>query len=574
MGKKKPFRLLFPIFAFLALLLAFGANAAAENILLNGAQKTRMAYRMVQEVRPKPDTGKLYLSYVVPESFSSATNEQKITDLAITFSRNPDKKEESTDQRGNRVLTAYFTGLKQPVTANISFVAENTVKLAPLSSRAPFPLAKVPANIEAYLAATEQADAKDPAIAAKAREITRSATTEFDAVQRVLSYVVDNMRYELIPASYNAVWSFKSGRGNCQNYSHLAAAMLRSVGVPVRVINGVTLDEPYDINMKNAVLTMKMAKGRHSWIEVWFPDLGWTPFDPQNTQMYVSSRFIRVEAGLDNNETSKDGLIRWTQPPSRDGRPEFKEEISDSFLADDAGLSGERASYGPTNLLLTPRVSAAFEKVEAPAPPPPPVPVQADRLKLMRFTQPYVFGNLAFPEGVDFFNSRGPTRDEGKTFAMRKNFLVETAEYVTTQGRQYAQAFILDKPMLLSSVGLALHSFGGEGEMWAEIFSDENGMPGKPVAASDLLECASLPFRPGYFWVDFSFKKAEVRLSPGTYWIGLGFTGSPIVNWFYSYGRPVGPENGTRYKTIFDPTWSRSMAFTFNYRVSGLTPEG
>ena len=77
----------------------------------------------------------------------------------------------------------------------------------------------------------------------------------------------------------------------------------------------------------------------------------------------------------------------------------------------------------------------------------------------------------------------------------------------------------------------------------------------------------------GYDWVDFDFSGSDQTLSPGSYWIGLGFTGSPIVNWFFSYGKPVGPLDGTRYKMIFDASWSRSLAYEFNYRISGLAAE-
>ncbi|MDZ7597940.1 MAG: hypothetical protein U5J82_06560 [Desulfobacterales bacterium] len=46
----------------------------------------------------------------------------------------------------------------------------------------------------------------------------------------------------------------------------------------MRIVNGVTLKQPYDIGKTNSVLTMKTAQGRHSWIEVYFPDLGWAAF--------------------------------------------------------------------------------------------------------------------------------------------------------------------------------------------------------------------------------------------------------------------------------------------------------
>jgi len=59
----------------------------------------------------------------------------------------------------------------------------------------------------------------------------------------------------------------------------------------------------------------------------------------------------------------------------------------------------------------------------------------------------------------------------------------------------------------------------------------------------------------------------------GNYWIALGFTGSPIVNWFYTYGKPVGSVEGTRYKGVYQADWSNALSYEFNYRVVGLTVE-
>jgi hypothetical protein len=180
-------------------------------------------------------------------------------------------------------------------------------------------------------------------------------------------------------------------------------------------------------------------------------------------------------------------------------------------------------------------------------------------------------GNLDFPEGVDFLSGGQPAGSPDSR-EIRRNFLVETAEYVTTRGQQYAQTFILDRPVKLETVALALHRFNEEGQLWLELMEDGGGMPGAVIAASDLRSVGRIPFSPGYEWVDFAFDKEPIYLSPGRYWIALGFTGAPIVNWFFTYGKPVGPEDGTRYRTIFDETWSRSLSYEFNYRVAGKTP--
>jgi hypothetical protein len=154
---------------------------------------------------------------------------------------------------------------------------------------------------------------------------------------------------------------------------------------------------------------------------------------------------------------------------------------------------------------------------------------------------------------------------------MSRNFLVETAEYVTTNLTQYAQVVVLRKPVKLRKVGLALHKFGGDGLLWVDIFQDDQGKPGQPITTSDFVNLDQLSLKPGYRWSDFDFSRDNPILMPGSYWIALGFTGSPIVNWFYTYGKPVGPVDGTRYKSVFQQNWSGAMNYEFNYRVSGLT---
>jgi len=549
----------------------------AENYLINGGQESQIDYKMEQRVQPAPATRKLILSYVMPENFQSPTYSQKITRFDLRFSVNPSERKESRDERGNRIIQATWKKPRQPITATLSLAALNSTKLARLKTRAPFPLDGLGSDIKEYLRSTRQVEAGDPAIRRTARELTAGAETEFDAVQKILTWVVDHMSYVLIPESYTASYAFRHGKGNCQNYSHLAAALMRSAGIPVRIVNGITLKQAYDITTGGGVMTMKMAQGRHSWIEVFFPDLGWVPFDPQQMQLFVSNRFIRVEVGLDNEETANDGLVRWTQSRGTQGRPGFQESIEANFASDQVALNAEKQNYGPKKLLFTPPVEAVFKRIIVEPPPPPPEPVPPKKLEEISYTKPNLFGNLEFPDKIDFLTARGPARRtdeqiEGE-MEMRKNFLVETAEYVTTQGRQYAQTFILDRPMKLGAAGLALHKFGGDGQLWLELMRDDgSGRPGEPVATTEILPMNRIPAATGYDWVDFTFNDRPL-LSPGRYWVALGFTGSPIVNWFFSYGKPVGPADGTRYRTIFDVVWSRSLSFEFNYRIAGLTAE-
>jgi hypothetical protein len=315
-----------------------------------------------------------------------------------------------------------------------------------------------------------------------------------------------------------------------------------------------------------------MAEGRHSWIEVYFPDLGWMPIDPQQTELFVSNRFIRVEVGLDNNDTKNDGLVHWTRTKGSKEMISFQESIEADFIKDAIDLNADKKNYGPKKLLLQPVVNTTFIPViaqEIPAP----VPTEFEEIQKLKFNKPFIFGNLDFPEGVNFaFNRESVESKDGTTQSLQKNFLVETAEYVTSN-LQYCQLFLLQKPIQLDKICLALHKFGGTGQLWLELREDDKGMPGEVAAVSKKVDLKQLPLKPGYFWTDFDFSSQHLLLSPDRYWITLNYSGSPIVNWFYSYGKPVGPMDGTRYKSNSEDNWAKTLSYEFNYKVIGLTSE-
>lgn len=544
---------------------------AAVNYLLNGGQESNINYKMTQKIEPTPGIRKLILTYVVPATFESPTYSQDIEAVDFSFVPPPAKRQEVTDARGNKVITVTWVPPLKPITATIALKTKNTVKLKTLTSNASFPVTDIPKAVKAYLASTDQVASDDPAIVEKAKALTRTAKTEFDAVQKIITWVVDHMHYVLTPKSYDATYSFETGKGNCQNYSHLAAALMRAVGIPVRIVNGITMKKPYDVAMGQYIITMKLAEGRHSWIEIFFPDLGWIPSDAQGSQMFISNRFLRVEVGLDNNETEQDGLVSWSRIKGSTAAPQFSETIDARFETDTVDIEGKEMAYGPRESLFTPTIKAAFSEVVVEPPPPPPPVIPEKELKQLVYSEPFRFGNLEFPENVDFLTTRGPAQEAPDgTMKATKNFLVETAEYVTTKGQQYSQMFILREPIRLDEIGLALHKFSDDGQLWIELYRDNNGQPGDYIATSRLIILSDVGYQAGYSWVDFDFSDSAITLPSGRYWVALGFTGSPIVNWFFTYGKPVGPPEGTRYKKLFDEAWSRSLSFEFNYRVIGL----
>lgn len=85
------------------------------------------------------------------------------------------------------------------------------------------------------------------ACVAKARELTADAENQGDAVKRVCEFVVDNVSYDMAKAQElsgttgyipDPDETLAEGTGVCFDYASLGAAMLRSLGIPTKIITG------------------------------------------------------------------------------------------------------------------------------------------------------------------------------------------------------------------------------------------------------------------------------------------------------------------------------------------------
>lgn len=93
------------------------------------------------------------------------------------------------------------------------------------------------------------------AVVAKARELAQGAANQGDVVRNVYEWVVDNISYDHDKAAELASVTgyvpdpdatLAAGSGICFDYASLGAAMLRSLGIPCKVITGyVSPDDVY-----------------------------------------------------------------------------------------------------------------------------------------------------------------------------------------------------------------------------------------------------------------------------------------------------------------------------------------
>jgi hypothetical protein len=115
-----------------------------------------------------------------------------------------------------------------------------------------------------------------------AAQLTAAAPTRYDAVTAVDDYLQAHDTYDLaspIPApGQDAVddFLFVSHRGFCEQYASAAVVMLRSTGIPARLVTGYSQG---DLTSAPGQRVMR-GTDAHAWIQVWYPGVGWVNSDP------------------------------------------------------------------------------------------------------------------------------------------------------------------------------------------------------------------------------------------------------------------------------------------------------
>ncbi len=121
----------------------------------------------------------------------------------------------------------------------------------------------------------------NPKIAELARQITSTASNNYDRAAAIQNYLRDNFRYTLDPPfieSEDPIGSFlfKSKSGYCEYFAASMTVMLRTLSIPSRLVNGFQTGFYNRIGRDFVV----RARDAHSWVEVYFPNYGWITFDP------------------------------------------------------------------------------------------------------------------------------------------------------------------------------------------------------------------------------------------------------------------------------------------------------
>ena len=144
---------------------------------------------------------------------------------------------------------------------------------------------------------------KDSKIVKKAAELVKGLETEIEKVEAMYTFVIESLSYDTKlasnpPAGYvpdiDKVVDAK--KGICFDYAAVFAAMLRSQGIPAKLVMG----------------WVKAPNGGdpvyHAWNEFYLKDKGWFKI---NEMKFDGKKFERVDPTFDSNNKSSKGAIKF-----------------------------------------------------------------------------------------------------------------------------------------------------------------------------------------------------------------------------------------------------------------------
>jgi transglutaminase-like putative cysteine protease len=151
---------------------------------------------------------------------------------------------------------------------------------------------------------------------ALARRLKAESSTPAAYILRVREYLSDGFGYSETPTG-SAVpldtFLFDEKAGYCQQFSGAMALLLRMGGIPARIAAGFS---PGTRDEKRGEMVVRDIDA-HSWVEAYFPEIGWVTFDPTPAESPARGREAEEEAAAAASDAAADAPT----PAVSEGRP-------------------------------------------------------------------------------------------------------------------------------------------------------------------------------------------------------------------------------------------------------------
>ena len=144
-------------------------------------------------------------------------------------------------------------------------------------------------------------------------QITENCTNQYDKAEAICEYLRNNYTYDIsldeLPKGKDAVdyFLFEKKRGYCTYFASSMAIMCRSIGIPVRYVEGAIIDYKESENDWYFIKT----GNSHAWTEIYLDGFGWIRMDPTpgSSEVKENWRIDDSKSNLENSNINSSQLI-------------------------------------------------------------------------------------------------------------------------------------------------------------------------------------------------------------------------------------------------------------------------
>lgn len=195
------------------------------------------------------------------------------------------------------------TSLKEKNQINENFIIESLQYTPQIKTKQSYPIKYVSNENKIYLEYKDLIDINDD-IKIQASNLAQGEDDAYIIASKVAKWIIEDINYNLKTALENpnqkSTDVFKSKLGVCKEISNLYVSMMRSLGIPTRLVTGYAYTESDEL-----VDFLDSNWGGHAWTEVLIGDI-WVPFDlTYNQYGYTDATHII----FDKSAYLKTGLV-------------------------------------------------------------------------------------------------------------------------------------------------------------------------------------------------------------------------------------------------------------------------
>ncbi|MEF8840410.1 MAG: transglutaminaseTgpA domain-containing protein [Haloarculaceae archaeon] len=178
-------------------------------------------------------------------------------------------------------------------------------------------------------------------VAGRTARIAANAENPYDTARVIEQWLENNREYSLDvdrpQGNIADAFLFEMEAGYCTYYATTMVSMLRTQGVPARLVVGYTPGE-------RVAQDTWVARGldSHAWVEVYFPDVGWVRFDPTPAGPREAAEQSRIDDAREGGDTQVD----------------IPETANNTYTPTSGGEEFETPASGPSD--VNPDIDGAF----------------------------------------------------------------------------------------------------------------------------------------------------------------------------------------------------------------------